>query len=218
MITHLASPPESMASAAAAQPLGVEALTKRILEQFDHGILLLRQDGRLLHANRVARRECVRHGSLHLVDGRLQAVRAGDHERLTRALGAAARGLRTLLNFDNETDSLPLVVVPLSTPHDGGPWGGLVLAMMAKRSGSEMLNIELFANAIGLTSAERAVLKGLCSGLDPAGLAKAHGVALSTVRTQVMQIRQKTQTPSIRGLLNLVNNLPPVVCATDHLA
>ena len=82
-------------------------------------------------------------------------------------------------------------------------------------SGTEPLNIELFAQASGLTMAERAVLKGLSRGLDPTELAQANGVAVSTVRTQIVRIRQKTRTGSIRALLNVVNNLPPVVCATE---
>jgi hypothetical protein len=36
-------------------------------------------------------------------------------------------------------------------------------------------------------------------------------VALSTLRTQIGSIRSKTQTRSIREMLGLVHNLPPVM-------
>jgi DNA-binding CsgD family transcriptional regulator len=192
-------------------------LTTSILEQFDHGVLLLGPDGRVLHANRVAQRECALHGALRLDQGRLVALRQGDADRLSRALAGAARGLRTLLHFDGDERCLPLVVLPLtSTPAvEGARPIGITLVLLAKRSGTEPLNIELFAGAFGLTMAERGVLKGLSRGLDPSELAEAHGVAVSTVRTQIVRIRQKTRTGSIRALLNVVNNLPPVVCATE---
>ena len=197
-------------------------LTTSILEQLDHGILLLAADGRVLHANRVAQRECALHGALRLDQGRLVCMRQGDADRLTRALAGAARGLRTLLHFDSDERCLPLVVLPLTTAtattegaRATGITTGITLVLLAKRSGTEPLNIELFAQASGLTMAERAVLKGLSRGLDPTELAQANGVAVSTVRTQIVRIRQKTRTGSIRALLNVVNNLPPVVCATE---
>ena len=219
---------ESFAPAGAvADPLAQASfgalLTTSILEQLDHGILLLAADGRVLHANRVALRECALHGALRLEHGRLVCVRQGDADRLTRALAGAVRGLRTLLHFDSDERCLPLVVLPLTTtataaaegPRAAGVSTGITLALLAKRGGTEPLNIELFAQASGLTMAERAVLKGLSRGLDPSELAQANGVAVSTVRTQIVRIRQKTRTSSIRALLSVVNNLPPVVCSTE---
>jgi DNA-binding CsgD family transcriptional regulator len=194
------------------------ALATSILEQFDHGVLLLGEHGRVLHANRVALRECAVHGALRLVQGRLCALRPADADRLTRALAGAARGLRTLLHFDGDERCLPLVVMPLTTAPtmvEGSRTTGITLALLAKRSGTEPLNIELFAQAHGLTMAERTVLRALARGLDPAALAQAHGVAVSTVRTQIVRIRQKTRTASIRELLDVINNLPPVVCTTE---
>ena len=195
-------------------------LATSILEQIDHGVLLLREQGQVLHANRVAVRELAQHGALRLEQGRLLAPRASDAEALARALAGAARGLRTLLHFDSTAQCLPLVVMPLplspaTSQSDAELRSGITLALLAKRGGSEQLNIELFARAHSLTLTECAVLKGLSRGLNPAALAQAHGVALCTVRTQISQVRAKTRTGSIRALLDVVNNLPPVVCATE---
>jgi DNA-binding CsgD family transcriptional regulator len=191
-------------------------LAASIVEQFDHGVLLLGANARVLLANRIARRELARHGVLRLEEGRLVASRArsGDGDRLVRALASASRGLRTLLHFDGDAGCLPMVVLPLATAEGGRPTG-ITLALLAKRGGTEPLNVELYAAAAGLTMAESKVLRGLTRGLDPAVLAAEHGVALSTVRTQIVRIRQKTRTASIRELLAVVNNLPPVVCATE---
>lgn len=203
------------------EPLGQIAigslLMTTILDHLDHGILLLGPGGRVLHANRVARRECAQHRALRFDQGYLVALCQVDADRLARALAGADRGLRALLHFDGDGPSLSMAVLPLTTSvtADGRRGNAINLVLLSKRSGSEPLNIELFAQASGLTLAERVVLKGLSRGFDPSELALANGVAVSTVRTQIMHIRQKTRTPSLRALLSVVNNLPPVVCATE---
>jgi len=204
------------------------ALATSLLEQLDHGVLLLGEHGRVLYANRVALRECALHGALRLQNGWLQALRQCDAEPLARALAGATRGLRKLLHFGGAENCLALVVMPLTTLTtlttaaatwgEGGRSTGITLALLAKRSGTEPLNIELYAQAHGLTTAERAVLKGLSRGLSPSALARSHGVGLATVRTHIMNIRAKTRTRSIRDLLDVINNLPPVVCSTELCA
>ena len=57
------------------------------------------------------------------------------------------------------------------------------------------------------------MLTGLCDGLSPAELAELHGVAISTVRSQIANIRAKTRTGNIRDLIQQVAVLPPLVGA-----
>jgi DNA-binding CsgD family transcriptional regulator len=195
-----------------------------VLDQIDHGILVLRGDDTVLVANRVARLECGQHPALQCQANRLTAHRRTDADRLQRALQGARRGMRTLLVFATTNKAgvaataadppvalpLPLVLLPLQAL-DGPTAQPLVLALFAKRHGSEPLNVDLFAQAHHLTATECAVLKGLSAGLAPSELARQHGVALSTLRTQIGSIRSKTQTRSIREMLGLVHNLPPVM-------
>ena len=192
----------------------------QVLEQLDHGVALLGTDGRVLYANRVAQRSCGADELLRLQGAALVARRAADEAALARALASARRGLRTMLAFEDGTQSLTVLVMPLPTlaagsdarPDDGGG-RALTLLLFGRRHGCELLHVDMFARARGLTLTECAVLKGLCSGLDPASLAQRQGVRLSTVRTQINSIRQKTRTGSIRQLLSLVHSLPPVVSA-----
>jgi DNA-binding CsgD family transcriptional regulator len=211
-------------------------LLQCVLNQIDHGILVLRGDGSVLVANQVALRECGQHPALHWQGNRLVAKTRADAERLQRALLAASRGTRTLLVFSasaqvaapsglaahvSKPTPLPLVVLPLQAAYGSNPGPSaepLVLVLLAKRHGSEPLNVALFAQAHQLTAAECAVLKGLSAGLAPADVARQQGVALSTLRTQIGSIRSKTQTRSIREMLNLVHNLPPVVGALASLS
>jgi DNA-binding CsgD family transcriptional regulator len=57
------------------------------------------------------------------------------------------------------------------------------------------------------------VLEHLCTGQDPTDIAEQLGVAISTVRTQVSSIRQKTGASNIRELVRKVAVLPPLLNA-----
>jgi DNA-binding CsgD family transcriptional regulator len=223
---HLNQPPARHEPAATVVIGPNRDLLTQVLEQLDHGILLLAKGRRLLYANRVAQRECARHPALRVAQGCLTGRRPGDTDQIDGALRAGERGLRTLLTFDNEPEALPLVVMPVlavplgvfsASASSGQPKDPcFFLAMLAKRSGSESINIDLYARANGLTPSERDVLKGLSSGFAPSTLAQQLGVSIHTMRTHISHIRQKTGTPHLRGLLALVHNLPAVVCTTGY--
>ena len=65
----------------------------------------------------------------------------------------------------------------------------------------------------GLTGAETRVLEQLCAGTEPLRIAALHGVEISTVRTQITCIRQKTGAGDITALVMRVAQLPPMVSA-----
>ena len=68
----------------------------------------------------------------------------------------------------------------------------------------------LFARACDLTAAESNVLAAVCEGMRPHEVAEQHGVQVSTVRSQLLSIRQKTRCASIRELVQTVSLLPPM--------
>ena len=75
----------------------------------------------------------------------------------------------------------------------------------------EALSVQGFARSHGLTAAETRVLVALCEGTPPGAVAAQVGVAISTVRTQIGNIRQKTGAESIRDLVRQVAVLPPLM-------
>jgi DNA-binding CsgD family transcriptional regulator len=85
-----------------------------------------------------------------------------------------------------------------------------VLVVLSKHSVCESLSIQGFARSYRLTSAETRVLVELCNGVPPIQVAEKLGVAISTVRSQIGSIRQKTGALSIRALVRQVAVLPPV--------
>ena len=87
------------------------------------------------------------------------------------------------------------------------------MAVFGRRRLCERISVQWFAQAHGLTPAESQVLELLCDGLDPRAIASANGVRMTTVRTHVGKIREKTGAACIRALIQQVATLPPIVSA-----
>lgn len=181
-----------------------------ILDELDHGIVLLGPDQHLVLMNRAAEAELAGQQELTLQSRQLHARSPLDAERLHDALHAAAeRGLRRLLTLGRGGQRISLAVVPLGDERMARPYATMVL--FGRRRVCEQLSVQWFAQASGLTPAESRVLARLAAGESPREIADAHEVGLATVRTQIGAIRVKTGAESIRELLQQVAVLPPMV-------
>jgi DNA-binding CsgD family transcriptional regulator len=187
------------------------------LDEVDYGMLLLADETQAVHVNHAARAELDSTHPLQLLGGELRARRPQDAHALADALQAAARrGLRKLLTLGEGAQRVSVSIVPLAVPNDSGAPATLV--MLGKRQVCEALSVQGFACSHGLTAAESRVLVGLCRGTPPTAIAAQLGVAISTVRTQIGTIRQKTGAASIRGLVQQVAVLPPLMGVLRGLA
>jgi len=180
------------------------------LDEIDYGMLLLTDEVRVLHVSHAARAELDGAHPLQLLGHELRARRPQDVLPLADALHAAARrGLRKLLTLGDGAHRISVSVVPLSLPHDDD--APVTLLMLGKRQVCEALSVQGFAHSHRLTAAEARVLAALCRGTPPTAIAAEVGVAISTVRTQIGNIRQKTGAESIRALVRQVAVLPPLM-------
>ena len=180
------------------------------LDEIDYGMLLLTDEVFAIHVNHAARAELDAAHPLQLVDRELRAHRPQDVLPLADALHAAARrGLRKLLTLGEGAQRVSVSVVPLALPDDAS--GPVTLVMLGKRSVCEVLSVQGFAHSHRLTAAETRVLAALCHGVPPTEIAAQVGVAISTVRTQIGNIRLKTGAQSIRALVRQVAVLPPLM-------
>ena len=84
------------------------------------------------------------------------------------------------------------------------------LLVFPKQQLCDTTTITLFARERGLTGTEGQVLALVCKGLRPSQIATNHGVQVSTVRSQLRSIRQKTASDSVRELVEKVSVLPPM--------
>jgi DNA-binding CsgD family transcriptional regulator len=155
------------------------------------------------------RHEIARARFLRNVNGRIAGLSVDQTEELQRGVRWAARGRRQMLTLRNGGKTLSVACVPLSEPFEGQQ--GSVLLMLARQTGTQNLAVTFFAQTHGLTPAEEGVLRALCDGMDVQEVAAHNGVSESTVRTQVRSLREKTQSTSIRQLVQQVAALPPVV-------
>ncbi|HUG22985.1 helix-turn-helix transcriptional regulator [Piscinibacter sp.] len=179
------------------------------LDEIDYGMVVLTDDAHALHINHAARAELDAAHPLQLLGRQLRARHPKDVARLHDALSAAQRGLRKLMTLGEAMQRVSISVVPLCAMGVDGR--GATLLMLGKRRMCEALSVQGYARSHGLTPAEARVLAGLCEGHSPSEIAAELGVAISTIRTQIGSIRQKTDTESIRDLVQQVAVLPPLM-------
>ena len=188
------------------------------LDHVGRGMLLVSDGGQVLHANRLARQALGPDHPLLIEQGRLRCRNAHDDRSLAEALQAALRrGLRRMLDLGDHTGATPheptsgrvsVAVLPIE---GSTGLGGAALVSLAQPSRTHDLAVQCFARQHGFTGAETSVLEALISGQTPNSIARSKGVALSTVRTQVSQLRVKAGAHSIRELLDRVGALPPMM-------
>jgi DNA-binding CsgD family transcriptional regulator len=181
----------------------------RVLEEIDYGLILVRPDGSLQHANHLARHELARGRFLRIAGERVMGQTPSQTDEIQRAVTSAAQGRRQMLMLRSDAETLPVACVPLFQPYESG--NGSVLLMLGRQPGIQNLNVTFFSRTHGLTPTEEAVLRSLCEGLEVQDIAEAHGVSVCTVRTQVRSLRLKTGIGSMRLLVQRVASLPPMV-------
>jgi DNA-binding CsgD family transcriptional regulator len=185
-----------------------------MLDEIDYGMLLVNDEAQTLHVNHVARAELDAEHPLQLLGRTLRARLSADVVPLYDALTSACRqGLRRMVTLGEGPQRVTVAVVPLPIDTATSCQGRPALLMLGKRRMCEDLSVEAYARFVGLTPAETVVLKALCVGDRPAEIAMRHGVALSTVRSQVGAIRAKAGASSIGALVRQVAVLPPIVSA-----
>ncbi len=202
--------------AAASGPLQAAVLA-RVLDEIDHGLMLVDMNGRILHTNHPARRELAAARALRNVDGMLCAATPASQAKIRQALREADHDCRSIVELDHPSEPLSLAFVPLGASRPGAP-ADAVLIMCSRRPGVEMLTVQMFARAKRLTKAEQNVLAQLCAGHGAEEIAAAQGICLSTVRTHIKNVRQKTGSGSIREIVHRVSRMPQIVSALRLVA
>ncbi|KRB96796.1 hypothetical protein ASE11_15405 [Hydrogenophaga sp. Root209] len=193
------------------QPSMGRAHLLRVLDEVDYGMLIIDAQGTILHANHLARHELASGRMLMSYGNTLLGSNAEFTAQMQLAMEAAFRGQRRLALLNKGERELAMTFTPLSHPLEADP--PTVLVMLSRQSTCDNLAVRMFARTIGLSPSEEAVLMGLCRGLEIPEIASEHGVASSTIRSQIKTLREKAGSASIRRLLQRINSLPPVVPA-----
>jgi len=208
-ISEIGNPAATLRAFCDDEPAAEPDFAWRVLEEIDYGLILLRPDGTLQHANHLARHELSRGRFLRIAADRVVGQTLAQTDEVLRAVTSAAQGRRQMLMLRSDDETLPVACVPLGRTYEAG--AGSVLLMLARQPGIQNLNVTFFSRTHGLTPTEEAVLRALCEGLEVQDIAEAHGVSVCTVRTQVRSLRLKTGIGSMRLLVQRVASLPPMV-------
>lgn len=192
------------------------ALLLRVMDEFDYGVLVIDAQGRLRHVNHLGRHELASRRLVMSQGGMLLGLNTELTEQIERALEQALRGQRRLLLLKHQGHELSLAFVPLTHPLESDQ--PAVLVLLQRQSACDNLSVRMYARSQNLSPSEEAVMMGLCRGLSIPEIAQEHGVAQSTVRSQIKALREKTGSASIRHLLQRINSLPPMVPALRALS
>ncbi len=180
-----------------------DVLLQHLLDSLDHALILLAGADRPLRLNRMA---------IELVDARrapvvigpvVEPCRPADRARWSAALHTARQGIGGLLVLNAPSGDVMVAITPL-----GG--AGAVMVSFERLPLCEAVAGHAYRRAIGLTEAESRVLDGLLRSLSPKRIAQRHGVAESTVRTQIRSLLTKAGCRGVRELVLHVSRLPPV--------
>ena len=200
--------------APSALPGGLETLLRVALDHLGFGLMIVGGQSSVVYANAVARRECDRGDALCIDGDRLSAGASRQCDELLRALSGARRGRWSLVRIGSGDERVSLAILPLT--EDTAEANGTALVVFGPRGRCRDLALEFYARSCGLTLAETRVLRALADGMTVREIAEQHEVKITTVRTQVSSIRERTHTRSVIDLVRTLSALPPIMAAMGH--
>jgi DNA-binding CsgD family transcriptional regulator len=187
------------------------------LDALKCGVVLTNQSGAILHANRVAERMFRHGGSVQSARGILAAKLPAAAKELRAAIRLAAQdesalGKAGLAIPLSEDDAPPVFahVLPLT----GGELRtrlqpAAVAAIFIGTAQDEAEAAKAMAAAFGLTPAETRLLESLLAGHTLAETATALGIAMTTAKTHLDNIFQKTGVNRQAELMRLAARVTP---------
>ncbi len=183
---------------------------RAVLDALGLGVLLVNDALVVRYANRAASHQLGAAGQTSGGDFAID-IEPGQRWQLLGAVRRAGKGEWSMLMLGSAGRARPVGVAPLRSTR---PWRDAVAVLvLGGEPQQSRLTQRLFCQAHRLTLAECHVLEALSDGLTPKEATRQGGVALSTVRTQIASIREKTGTSTIGHLLQRVSSLPPLMGA-----
>jgi DNA-binding CsgD family transcriptional regulator len=174
------------------------AWAKAFIGNLDYGVALLNSVRTLVSANASGTAEyaaLVSSGAVHTMAA-----------EFSRAFAGALAGKRSYVKFGQEPTLRIVAFMPLGEYHGNAE---PAVALVFERSNqAEPISLTLFAKLYGLTGAETNVLGVVSEGASVSEVAVRLDCAVSTVRTHVRRIFDKTGVTNLRALVSRMGNLP----------
>jgi DNA-binding CsgD family transcriptional regulator len=204
--------------------LEANALTET-LNEIAAGIVLVGEDGAIVHANRAAERMLERGRPIRSANGRLAAGDAWTNAELQRIIAEAAReeaglgaaGIGMVLAAADGTLAtahiLPLARGVMRTRLDPRARAAIFIA---SNDAAPPADLGPIAKAYGLSRAETMLLVQIAQGRSVPEAAAYLGVAKTTAKTHMSRIFAKTGTRRQPALMSLIHRLAPVIMPTGQ--
>ncbi len=184
-------------------------LARDTLDSLGIATIVVRGDGRMVHANAAGEAVLRRQDGLWLRDGAVTCRHSQSAPRLAAAISVATASHPegSAVAIDRDAGEPPYLV-------DLSPLGGRfrrAMALMTFRDpavADTSLGVRLRA-LYGLTKAEAAIAMDLSRGLSPTGIAPRRGVKPNTVRTQLAAVAAKMGCGRQADIAAKVASLPP---------
>lgn len=177
-------------------------------ERLAHGLILLDEEGRVLHANAVAAGVLAAADGLACRDRRLAALLPADDRALQRAIGRRKGGpVRVSRRFGGH----PYVVLAVPA---GGHWrwphmmAPATLLMIGNPEAEPQPDRDVLQRLYDLTPAEAGVAAEIASGCGLPAAAERLGISRNTAQTHLQRIFRKTGVATQAALAALVAHLP----------
>ena len=199
---HTQNHPAQAAQPGRAQRLA--ALGHCLLERLETPLFVTDANGAVLEANPAATRRIERREGLWLdAGGRLALRQAGRWVPLSHWQPMLAQGQELTLPLETEGGAPLQITLRAMSQGDGVPGSfGWVLATVERVSLSK---VDAMRRRFRFTRTQARLAEMLCEGMRPTRAAEVLGVKISTVRTHVGEMYQKTGTHSQAQLVALLH-------------
>ncbi len=174
-------------------------LGQHLFDTLAVGVVLCAPDGRISHANPVARRLLRDHGQ------GLRDLLAEPVRRLGACAEAGSENSLSVL-LDESSGLMSQIHACPSDPHTGA--GAMVIVFLAGPEARPVLSADALKEMFDLTATEARVTHLLALGLRPEDIAREMGVAPTTIAFHLRNVFAKTDTHRQAELVALVLSLP----------
>lgn len=201
-----AAMPALQATPASPQPARSQrlaALGQCLMQRLETPLIVADAEGVVLEANPAATRRIERREGLWLdAGGRLALRQAGRWVPLSRWHAQVCVSGEMVLPLETDTGVPTQVTLRAMPGHDGSTVGGLLMATIER---VQLTRTDAMRRRFRFTRTQARLAEMLCEGMRPTHAAEKLGVKISTVRTHVGQMYEKTGTHSQAQLVALLH-------------
>lgn len=182
----------------------------------DHGIVVVGPNGQVLNLNAAAEKALRGDDGLQVTAGRITAADAAANRTLNRALNSALTGTsdntRSGISFtvQRPSDARPFILHILPLHRLEEPDRRRALVILVDPAHESEPSTALLQRLYHLTPTEADIALRLAHGADPKHIAEDLSVSITTVRTHLHRIFDKTDTHRQVELVRLLLTLHPV--------